>query len=266
MHPPPFPEDEYVHHRPSTARPTTAGGSLAEYDYPTHHHGQQYGGQGYQIEEEYEEESEDEDVFAFLPPSTAEQQQQREEEAQQQQQEQQQQTGLAYPSPTYSPYGPGKHPYEATSAQFGFDPGAYGGPPPPMMHAAPGSPPSTDSQNHSDPYRMKRLNTAPASVAALPPSTTDSQPSRQVHISLPNSAMGTFGLEKTVSVSSDADLESFPHHQGRIRHGNLNSAPYSHGRSTRATTAGTSGIDTVSIGPSVIDEDVDGTSREGSIK
>lgn len=253
---PQFDADDYDLHRPSTARPTTAGGSLADYDY---HHGHVHPGAEYQIEEEYEDESEDDDVFAFLPPSTAEQQEGSQSRGPS--------AGLAFPSPTYNPW-----PEKAAEPQFGFDPGVY-------RHPAPQSPPSTDSQTRDDPYRMKRLNTAPASVAALPPSTNDSHP---VHVSLPSSALGPHddaysyqdAIEKAASVASGPDIECLPHHsphhQGRLRHGNLNSAPYSHGRSTRGNTGATnatSGVDTVSIGPSVMDDDdVDGISREGSIK
>ncbi|KAF5355190.1 hypothetical protein D9756_005674 [Leucocoprinus leucothites] len=248
----PMPIADEFSHRPGTARPSTAAGSLADYDYG---HRQQYTTQQqqqhpqYQIEGGYEEDSEDDDdVFAFLPPSTAEQQQ----------------ANVAFPSPTYNPYGPGKHPHDG---QFSYDPGAAYGAPSPTLHQPPQSPPSTDSHNADDPYRMKRLT-------PHPPSTHDSHPSRLVHnVSLPSTAARVpledypYNPEKAMSsVSVDADLESLPHHshQGRVRHGNLNSAPYSHGRSTRGSTQPSTGIDTVSIGPSVIDDD--DLSREGSIK
>ncbi|KAF9444051.1 hypothetical protein P691DRAFT_678320 [Macrolepiota fuliginosa MF-IS2] len=306
MPPPPFSSSSTADfpHRPMTARPGTAAGDLADYDV-AHVQNPHHYTADYHIEEEYDEdESDDDDVFAFLPPSTAEEHQ----PAQRQHDEQHdpafasypppttasQQQNVAYPSPTYNPYGQGKYPYDETvvaaaaassssSHQFGFDP-SYGYPQNTILpaqpanytlHPAPQSPPSTDSHNHNndDPYRMKRLNAALSS--ALPPSSAESHPSRQVRVSLPSSVVGVEhdpdAIEKA-TVDCDADIESLPHHshqpghQGRIRHGNLNSAPYSHGRSTRGNTA-TSGVDTISIGPSVLDDDdIDGTSREGSIK
>lgn len=319
MFPPPFSTtttDDYPN-RPTTARPATAVGSMPDYDYAHTQNAHQYPPE-YHIEEEYED-SDDDDVFAFLPPSTAEQEQQNS----QRQHDEHSDLGfsnypsftaaskpddVAFPSPTYNPYGQGKYPYDdaiaaaasSSSHQFGFDPN-YGYPnnntslaarssesyrnipaqatSSYTLHPPPQSPPSTDShnQNNDDPYRMKRLNTALSS--AVPPSSAGSHPSRQVHVSLPSSAAGIDQDQDAVeklTVDCDADIESLAHHphqhghQGRIRHGNLNSAPYSHGRSTRGNTAGTiatSGVDTISIGPSVLDDDeIDGTSREGSIK
>lgn len=322
MPPPPFstttPDD--FPHRPPTARPTTAAGSMPDYDFPHGQNPHHYPAE-YQIEE-YEEESDDEDVFAFLPPSTAEQQQQQNNQRQHHDHDSsifanyppptpasQQLDNVAFPAPTYNPYGQGKYPYDdssvaaasSSSHQFGFDP-SYGYPNTHnstslaaqstdgyknipgqatsnyTLHPPPQSPPSTDShnQNNDDPYRMKRLNTALSS--AVHPSTADLYPSQQVHVPLPSSVAGVEHAADAVekaTVGSDVDLESLPHqphqhgHQGRIRHGNLNSAPYSHGRSIRGHTAGTtaaSGVDTISVGPSILDDDVDGTSREGSIK
>ncbi|KAF7762412.1 hypothetical protein Agabi119p4_9005 [Agaricus bisporus var. burnettii] len=141
------------------------------------------------------------------------------------------------------------------------------------VRAPPQSPPSTDSyhQHHDDPYRMRRLDSRADSVAS------PTSPSHQARASVPSSVDDIEHVHlpgEKASVGPDTDIESLAlrshHHgrQGKIRHGNQNPAPYSHGRLARANgmgTDGTHGTGTASIGPSVDDSEI-GTSREGSIK
>lgn len=288
--------------RPTTARPP----ATADYDYPHPPPSSQYPSE-YPIEEAYDAESDDDDVFAFLPPSTADQEQQNCERQLDERPNTffsnyrpptaaRSPDDVAFPSPIYDPYGQGKLPYDGTgsapassSNQFSFEYGYPNNNTSPAvpntdssrylpaqkytLHAPPQSPPSTDSyhQHNDDPYRMKRLDSRTDSV--VPPSS----PSRNARASLPSSVddieQVSVPAEKA-SVGPDTDIESLgqdSHHhgrQGKIRHGNQNSAPYSHGRLTRANDIGTGatpGTGAASIGPSM-DESEIGTSREGSIK
>ncbi|KAG6866421.1 hypothetical protein C0991_004706 [Blastosporella zonata] len=234
--------------RPYTSnggRPTTAAGNGTLYD----HHDPQYTYGDYDIEEE-DEESEDEDVFAFLPPSTAEQQQQ-----QQQQQLQQQHPSqhhymqehtvdhpsdqqfshsipsphVIYPLPTYDPYArfPAASGVGPSTPQFQY------------FQSAPETPPSTDSNNHNYPtdhYRLQRLGTATSDI----PQTAES---REVRVSLPEGSQASAtGSEKDVEMEAGIS---------RRRH------PKRHDSSI---------TDSLSMGHSVLEDDDDETSRDGSIK
>ncbi|KAG5636573.1 hypothetical protein H0H81_007581 [Sphagnurus paluster] len=230
--------------RPYTSnggRPTTAAGNGWHYDQNP----QYTFGHNYELEEEDEEESEDEDVFAFLPPSTAEQQQQ---QAQQQQFQHDYAHNhpydpvfanslpsphIAYPSPTFDPYA--RYPADSASGVGPSTPNFQYFQPPPQ------TPPSTDSNNHNnnqDAFRLRRLNTAPDT--SIPPTTPESRP---VRVSLTQGTQASaMGSEK------EADMEA-----ATAR------------RRSNAKRHDSSISDSLSLGPSMVDED-DETSREGSIK
>lgn len=279
--------------RPTTARHPAA----ADYDYPHPPPSSQYPSE-YPIEEAYDAESDDDDVFAFLPPSTADQEQQNSERQQSEPPDTffsnyrpptaaHSPDDIAFPSPIYDPYGHGNAPASSSnpfSFEYGY-PNNNTSPAAPnndssrylpaqnyTLHAPPQSPPSTDSyhQHNDDPYRMKRLDSRADSVL------TPSSPTRNARASVPSSVEDLEHvhnpIEKASSLGPETDIESLAEHshhqsrQGKIRHGNQNSAPYSQGRLSRANDIGAApGSGGLSIGPSM-DESEIGTSREGSIK
>lgn len=195
----------------------------------------------YSLDEEDDDESEDEDVFAFLPPSTAEQQQQRLHEEQQLQHQQDHHPNPARPilKPSPDPIF-ANDPSRDTSIPFPsptFNPHArFPADSPPGPHfpylPPPQTPPSTESHSHSqdDPYRMRRINT----VNSAHNTGTGTTGSREVHVALPSTGVAS---EK----GSDA-------------------ARPEPKRNTSSIT------ESMSMSPSMLDEDDYSATGEGSIK
>lgn len=233
----------------SSARPYTSSGARPT----TGAHDLDHFGPNYDLEEEEEEyeESDDEDVFAFLPPSTADQEQERQPQYPQSHVQPNDdfshylsqpvygeapadslfansipslEPSITYPEPTFDPYA--RFPADSQSPM-----GA--GPSTPQFQyfqPPPQSPPSTESNNHDDPYRMQRMARAPPTAVSQVP-TVDS---REVRISLPSPAESMLGDEK--------DPES-----GMMRQKRLTSSL----------------AESLSLSHSVMEDD---ESREGSIK
>lgn len=236
-------------------RPTTAASGARPYTSSgarpiTAAHERDQFGSTYDLEEEYEE-SDDEDVFAFLPPSTADQEQEHQSQFSQGHVQLKDdhshytsqpvygegpadslfansisslEQSIPFPEPTFDPYA--RFP-AGSQSPMGAGPSTphfqYFQPPPQ-------SPPSTESNNHDDPYRMQRMSRAPPTAVSQVP-TVDS---REVRISLPSQAESILGDEK--------DPES-----GMIRQKRHPSSL----------------AESLSLSQSVLDDD---ESREGSIK
>lgn len=142
------------------------------------------------LEEEEEDESDTEDLFAFLPPSTADQQRDAEKLRTNELLHStshyphlfahtlpQDATPVAFPSPTFDRYS--RFPAEVAGPSSLFAP--------PVSNIPVDSPPSTISQHaSSDPYRMRRLSTAPPTTETRR-SRTSAISSREIHVDLPSS-------------------------------------------------------------------------------
>ncbi|PFH46866.1 hypothetical protein AMATHDRAFT_50724 [Amanita thiersii Skay4041] len=174
--------------------------------------------------------------------------------------------GITYPSPTFDPYArfpADSLPQRPTSKSVPATSPAPSNTPTYTYHLQPPpqSPPSTDSHNHDDPFRLRRLNTAVSSM--------HHPESREVRVSLPSTA--TSGVAAASTFSPTGTAAGRPTTAGGGA--SIVSAPLGSagtgatGRSYGGKRSAPSIAESMSLTPSMIMmDDDDATSRDGSIK